>query len=102
MRQREGHAAGGDVKRTAIVTGGTAGIGLAVAEALLRRGHSAFICGRDRSRLEDALHHLEPLGKDRIGGATCDVRSLPSVESLVADAMKRFGKIDALVNSAGI
>lgn len=88
--------------RTAIVTGGTAGIGLSVAESLLRRGHSAFICGRDDRRLADALRRLESHGKDRVDGAVCDVRVLASVESMVAAANRRYGRIDALVNCAGI
>jgi 3-oxoacyl-[acyl-carrier protein] reductase len=88
--------------RAAIVTGGTAGIGLAVAEALLERGHAAFICGRDGPRLEGALQQLGQLGEARVGGAACDVRSLSSVESMVGAAEQRFGRIDALINCAGI
>lgn len=90
------------MQRTAIVTGGTAGIGLAIAEALVRRGHSVFVCGRDDGRLESAIRRLESLGKDRVAGMTCDVRSLPSVESMIAAARERFARIDALINSAGI
>jgi 3-oxoacyl-[acyl-carrier protein] reductase len=88
--------------RTAIVTGGTAGIGLATAASLLRRGHAVFICARDEGRLTDALHGLRAHGADRVAGAVCDVRSLPLVESMVEAATHRFGQIDALVNCAGI
>jgi NAD(P)-dependent dehydrogenase (short-subunit alcohol dehydrogenase family) len=88
--------------RTAIVTGGTAGIGFAVAEALLMRGHSAFICGRDTNRLDGALHRLGELKKSRMGGAPCDVRSLSSVEIMVTAAERRIGKIDTLINCAGM
>lgn len=88
--------------RRAIVTGGTAGIGLAIAEALLRRGHAVFICGRDKSRLVDALSRLRPYGENRIDGVTCDVRNLPSVEAMVAAAKDRFSGIDTLINCAGI
>jgi 3-oxoacyl-[acyl-carrier protein] reductase len=91
-----------EAMRTVIVTGGTAGIGLAVAEALLMRGHAAFICGRDSSRLQGALQRLGQFGKDRVGGAACDVRSLSAVESMVSAAEQRFGRIDALINCAGI
>jgi len=88
--------------RTAIITGGTAGIGLAVAEALLIRGHAAFICGRDSARLDGALQQLRPLGEARVGGAICDVRSASSAGSMVSSAEVRFGQIDALINCAGI
>jgi len=91
-----------DEVRTAIITGGTAGIGLAVAEALLVRGHAAFICGRDGARLEGALRRLGQFGETRVAGAVCDVRSSSSVESMVSAAGQRFGQIDALVNCAGI
>lgn len=88
--------------RTVIVTGGTAGIGLAVAESLLQRGHAVFVCGRDAHRLAEALTHLNSLAGERVGGAVCDVRSLSSVEAMVGTAKERFGRIDALVNCAGI
>lgn len=88
--------------RTAIVTGGTAGIGLAVGESLLRRGHKVFICGRDEKRLSDALLQLQSQGKDRVGAVTCDVRSLESVEAMADAARERFGQVDALINCAGV
>jgi 3-oxoacyl-[acyl-carrier protein] reductase len=88
--------------RTAIVTGGTAGIGLAVAEALLTRGHAAFICGRDSARLEGALQRLKPFGDSRVSGTACDVRRVSSVKSMVSEAGQRFGQVDALINCAGI
>lgn len=88
--------------RRAIVTGGTAGIGLAIAESLLRRGHSVFICGRDERRLAGALSRLKPHGEDRVDGIICDVRSLSSVEAMAATAKDCFGRIDALINCAGI
>lgn len=88
--------------RTAIVTGGTAGIGLAVAESLLLRGHAVFVCGRDERRLVNALNRLKPLAENRVGGAVCDVRSLSSVEAMAAAAKDCFGRIDALINCAGI
>ena len=92
-----------DTSRSAIVSGATAGIGLAVAHELLRRGHKVFICGRDEGRLSAALAGLaEEFGGERIGGSTCDVRSLASVEQMVALAGARFGRIDTLINNAGM
>lgn len=88
--------------RTAIVTGGTAGIGLATAEVLLRRGHAVFVCGRDAGRLASALAHLRSFDPERVGGAVCDVRSLTSVETMVALAGQSMGKVDALINCAGV
>lgn len=92
----------GSDMRYVIVTGGTAGIGLAVAESLLGRGHAVFVCGRDERRLVDALGRLKSHGEDRVGGVICDVRNLPSVEAMAAAAKDCFGRIDALINCAGI
>jgi NAD(P)-dependent dehydrogenase (short-subunit alcohol dehydrogenase family) len=89
--------------RSIIVTGGTAGIGLAIARGLLDRGHDVFICGRDAKRLEQALDGLTAgIEPGRIGGAVCDVRDLGSVDRMVDSARRRFGGIDGLVNNAGI
>ncbi|MCX7177189.1 MAG: SDR family NAD(P)-dependent oxidoreductase [Proteobacteria bacterium] len=89
--------------RNAIITGATAGIGLAVAREFLERGHNVFICGRDSARLAAALAGLTAdFGSERIAGSTCDVRSLASVEEMVAMAGARHGGIDVLVNNAGI
>lgn len=92
-----------EASRNAIVTGATAGIGLAVAREFLERGHNVFICGRQEGRLAEALAGLmADFGDERIAGTTCDVRSLVSVEEMVAMAGARFGCIDTLINNAGI
>lgn len=89
--------------RTTIVTGATAGIGFAVARELLERGHNVFICGRNEDRLATALSDLiVDFGGKRIAGSTCDVRSLASVDAMVEKTIERFGKIDTLINNAGI
>ena len=92
-----------DISRNAIITGATAGIGLAVAREFLERGHKVFICGRDEERLMNALHGLiTDFGSERVAGSTCDVRVLESVKEMVSNAGKRFGQVDALINNAGI
>ena len=89
--------------RTAIITGGTAGIGLAIARDFLSRGHNVFICGRNESRLKDALLCLtEEFGKNKIFGSVCDVRSIHSVIEMIELAAQYFGEFDVLVNNAGV
>lgn len=89
--------------RNAIVTGATAGIGLAVAREFLERGHNVYICGRQAERLANALADLSfEFGNERIAGSVCDVRHLASTEEMVAKAGARFGQIDTLINNAGI
>ncbi len=59
--------------KIAVVTGGTKGIGRAIAESLLKNGASVFICARDKSELKRTLEELSALGK--VDGEVCDVRS---------------------------
>lgn len=89
--------------RTVVVTGGTAGIGLAIARELLERGHNVYICGRQSEKLVCALFDLISIfGNKRIAGSICDVRSLVAVEEMVAKAAECFGGIDTLINNAGV
>ena len=83
--------------RSFLVTGGTRGIGYAIADALLREGARVAICGREA----DTCHRAaERLGRGAAAFAA-DVRSDDSVQRLVADAVARFGQLDGVVNNAG-
>lgn len=86
--------------KTALVTGGTKGIGYAVAEALLEAGASVFICGRTVSAVEAALETLAKNGK--AVGRECDVRDDVQVRSMLADCERVLGGVDILINNAGI
>ncbi len=86
--------------KIAIVTGGTKGIGRAITEALLRNGATVFICARDKSQLKRALEELSAIG--RVEGEICDVRSDSQVEMMVKECVRLFGRIDVLVNNAGV
>ena len=87
-------------KKAAVITGGTKGIGLAIAESLLRNGTSVFICGRGKRDLAAALDRLRAIGD--AAGETCDVRSEDQVRQMLAEAERVFGGVDILVNNAGI
>ncbi len=87
-------------KKAAVITGGTKGIGLAIAEELLRNGSSVFICGRSKRDLAAALERLRAIGD--AAGETCDVRSEDQVRQMLAEAERVFGGVDILVNNAGI
>jgi NAD(P)-dependent dehydrogenase (short-subunit alcohol dehydrogenase family) len=86
--------------KIAIVTGGTKGIGRAIAESLLKAGASVFICARDKFELKRALEKLSALGK--VDGEICDVRSEAQVEAMFSECKRVFGGVDILVNNAGI
>jgi len=87
--------------RTAVVTGGTRGIGLAIARALAEDGASVVVSGRDAARLESAVTELEGLGAAAVG-VTADQSKREDCDRLVDAAKERFGRIDVLVNNAGI
>lgn len=89
-------------KHTALVTGGTRGIGRAIAAALIGDGHRVMITGRDRAGVDAAVAELGKSGADRAAGYACDVRERGSVEALMAEMTSRFGGFDVLVNNAGI
>jgi 3-oxoacyl-[acyl-carrier protein] reductase len=87
--------------RVAIVTGGSRGIGRAVAASLAEDGASVVVSGRDAARVEAASKELDALGAPVLGVAA-DVAKREDVDRLVGAARERFGRIDILVNNAGI
>jgi 3-oxoacyl-[acyl-carrier protein] reductase len=84
----------------AIVTGGSKGIGLAVARALLERDGKVTIAGRGDASLQAAAAALG--AGERLHTVRADVREPKDAERLVAETVKRFGGLDVLVNNAGI
>ena len=86
--------------RTAVVTGGTKGIGRAVAEAFLERGLRVFICSRNRSEVSQVVSELS--GKGSVAGEACDIRNEDQVRMMLEECVRIFGGIDILVNNAGV
>ena len=87
--------------RVALVTGGTRGIGLAIARLLADDGASVVVSGRDPGRLESAANELEALGASALAVAA-DAGKREDADRLVEATRERFGRIDVLVNNAGI
>jgi 3-oxoacyl-[acyl-carrier protein] reductase len=87
--------------RVAIVTGGSRGIGLAIAHLLAEDGASVVVSGRDAGRLEAAVRDLEAVGAGALA-VTADAAKREDAQRLVEAARERFGRIDVLVNNAGI
>lgn len=89
--------------KVAIVTGGSRGIGLAVASALMSRGANVAIAGLDPGRLNEAAARLETAA---CGGSVhtvqADVGDYAQAERLVGSTVERFGGLDLLVNNAGV
>jgi NAD(P)-dependent dehydrogenase (short-subunit alcohol dehydrogenase family) len=85
-------------RTVALVTGGSKGIGLAIAKALVSNGASVVITGRDRRDLDRAQTELGP----RAFAVVADVRNPGEVAAAVREPVDRFGGLDVLVNNAGV
>ncbi|MEP6914044.1 MAG: SDR family oxidoreductase [Acidobacteriota bacterium] len=91
--------------RVALVTGGSRGIGHAIAAALLDEGASVVITGRDQSHLDDAVKALgggDSARADRVYASRADARNANDAAAAVQAAVDRFGGLDILINNAGV
>jgi NAD(P)-dependent dehydrogenase (short-subunit alcohol dehydrogenase family) len=87
---------------TAVVTGGSSGIGLATAELLLQAGAAVAICGRDSGRLQQAEAGLRAqFPEARLFAQACDVLDAQQVEAFAAASERALGSASILVNNAG-
>ncbi len=87
-------------QRVAVVTGGARGIGLAVAQWFLAHEHRVVLLDIDAATLDTAVTTLAD--PERVLGLPCDVSNAEQVQASIAKAAQTFGRIDALVNNAGI
>jgi NAD(P)-dependent dehydrogenase (short-subunit alcohol dehydrogenase family) len=85
--------------RVAIVTGGTRGIGRAVAEGLVAAGAKVAVASRKADACKETEAHLVGMGGEAIGVPT-NMSDLDAVDALVAATAERFGRIDILINNA--
>jgi 3-oxoacyl-[acyl-carrier protein] reductase len=86
--------------KTALVTGGGRGLGLAIAKAMAHEGARLVICDIDANNLEEARQSLISSGAEVLA-VHCDVSDSSSVDAMFAQAGRHFGTIDILVNNAG-
>jgi short-subunit dehydrogenase len=84
-----------------LITGGSRGLGFAMARELLSRGANVSICARSKSELESARRALKR-NSSRLSTLSCDVADQEQVEAMVEAASRRFGPIDLLINNASI
>ena len=92
------------MSRVSVVTGGTRGIGLAIAEALLEQGDAVAVTGTSEQTVQRAAERLRGLagGGDRVMALVGDVRDGVAVEGAFNEIAKRFGGLDVLINNAGV
>ena len=89
--------------KVAIITGGTRGIGYAVAELFLKNGAKVAVLGSREETVNKAVASLsEKFGAENVAGYYPDLTNYNAVEEMAKAVMENFGKIDILVNNAGI
>src|SRR4051812_21533772 len=88
--------------KVAVVTGGTKGIGRAIAESLVKAGVNVCISARNEVEIEQAVGELGELGDVQVTGVVCDVRNYDEVKAMLEHAQSELGGVDMLVNNAGI
>jgi NAD(P)-dependent dehydrogenase (short-subunit alcohol dehydrogenase family) len=86
--------------KAVLITGGTDGLGLALAERLAGEGASVAVCGRDPARVDAARTLLGQTG-DEVLAQRADVTSPADLDAFVDAAMQRWGRIDGIVHNAG-
>jgi len=89
-------------RQVAIVTGGSRGIGRAVVEALAGDGWTVYFCSKSQGSLDGALADFRDRFGDQVAGRTVDVREQGEVDGFVAWVSEEAGRIDCLVNNAGL
>jgi gluconate 5-dehydrogenase len=87
--------------RVAIVSGGSMGLGLQMAEALAEMSANVVLCARDKGRCEEAAEALHRHGVETLA-LPCDVRNKAAIQQVVEETLAKFGRIDILINSAGV
>ena len=88
--------------KSALITGGTKGIGYGIAAAMLQKGMDVAITGRKEDTVKQAVKDLEKIGSGRVLGLVSDVRDYASQESAVNATIAEFGKLDVLIANAGV
>jgi 3-oxoacyl-[acyl-carrier protein] reductase len=87
--------------KVAVITGGSVGIGLAVAQALAREGAQLLLCARDEARLSEAARDISAKYNVKAVGTQADVSKAADIERVVQCVEQEFGGADILVNNAG-
>ncbi len=85
-----------------LVSGGTRGIGRAIARGFAQRQSQVIITGREGASTDSAASQLAEEADAAVCGIACDVADTAAIKSLVADVVARFGRVDTLINCAGV
>ncbi|NHM29593.1 SDR family oxidoreductase [Neobacillus terrae] len=87
--------------KTALIAASSQGLGLAIAEQLLKEGANVMLSGRVEEKLREKAVQLESIGSGKVSYQTTDITKKEDIQQLVAKTAETFGRIDILVNNAG-
>jgi len=87
---------------TALVTGGGRGIGRETAILLAKKGMNVVICSRTQREIDSVVKEIKSIGNSQVIGRNCDVSISDEVNNLVKEILDSYGRIDVLINNAGI
>ncbi len=90
------------INKTALITGGSKGIGYGVAEEMVKEGMNVVITARTAEDVRKAADKLNKIAPGKALGIRCDVRKLKDQEKVVEKTLKTFGSLDALIANAGV
>lgn len=88
--------------KVAFITGGSSGIGLGIAESLLKEGYRVAITSRSKERVDKTVEVLKEIGSGEIIGFKADTRSLEQQKDAVQQTLDKWGKLDVFVANAGV
>ncbi len=97
---KRARAVPGFAGQVVVITGGSRGLGFALAQEFAGRGARLVICGRDQEILREAETRLQAM-RAEVLAVPCDVTDQSQAEALIKQAVERFGRVDVLINNAG-
>ena len=90
------------MNKTAYITGGSKGIGLGIAKAMLQEGMKVAITGRNQEALNSAIEELSKIGKGEILAIESDVRNFDSEKNAIQQVLEKWGTLDVVIANAGV
>ena len=89
-------------QKSALITGGTKGIGYGIAESMLKESMHVAVTGRNSDGVQQAVDELKKIGTGEVIGVVSDVRDPQSLENAVGSIRAKWNKLDVLVANAGV
>ena len=90
------------MQKIILITGSTDGIGLETAKMLVTDGHHVIVHGRNEAKVQNVEQSLIEMNAGKVESIVADLSSVTAVEQMVTEVAERFGKLDVIINNAGV